>query len=428
MGTMSGARASTATASTTTTPDRLDADFSKLWLASALSDGGTAIAMGALPLIAIRALDATTFEVALLSVAAGLAGALFALPLGPTIEARRKRPTMILADVTRAVAIGSIPVVAWLGILTFWHLLLVSGVASLGRVVFSGASSAHLKNLVGREHRTEALGKIEATFWLFNAIGPALGGGIVQLLGLTSTMVVQAVSFLGSALGIRAIRKPEPEPTSPKNAVSIAETLAGFTAAWRHPVLRPLLINAVLFSAFIAWIGPLEMVLLLRVLQLPAWQYGLALALPCIGGLVGSWLSARLARRLGERRAMVWSAFLRGVPCVVLPFLPTGIVGLVLYILSTFALLALAGVFRPLYSAVRMEHTNDALMARVSSAFVLASLCAAPLFAFLGGVMASVAGLRPTLFLGILGLIVSGFFLPRKQAWRAADPQGPPLR
>lgn len=404
-----------------TQADRLDSDFSKLWIARALSDAGTALAMGALPLIAIRALDATTFQVSLITVAAGLAGALFALPMGQLIESHRKRPAMIIADLLRATVIAAVPLLAWLDLLAFWHLLVVSAVTALGRVVFGGASSAHLKNLVAQEKRPEALGKLESTFWLFNAIGPALGGGLIQLFGLTTTMVMQAVGYLASALGIRAIRRPEPEPAAAPSRLSLSETLTGFTTAMKHPVLRPLFLNSLLFAAFIGWTGPLETVLLLSVLELPAWQYGLALALPCLGGLLGSWMAPKAARRLGERRAMVLSAMLRGFPMLALPFLPMGIPGLALYVVATFALLAVAGVFRPLYSAIRMEHTDDVVIARVSTAFMLSALSAGPLFALLGGLVGSLVDLRVALFIGVVGLIASGFFLPTRRAWAAAD-------
>lgn len=70
-------------------------DFRRLWFARATSDAGSAIAMGALPLIAIRTLEATTVQVALLTTVAGLVGAAIALPLGPFLESRRKRPVMI---------------------------------------------------------------------------------------------------------------------------------------------------------------------------------------------------------------------------------------------------------------------------------------------------------------------------------------------
>lgn len=400
-------------------------DFRRLWFARAASDAGTAIAMGALPLIAIRVLDATTFQVSLLTAAAGLVGAAIALPLGPALESRRKRPVMIAADLARALLFLSVPLAHALGLLTFWHLVLVSGAAALGGIMFGGASAAHLKNLVPASQRTAAMSRLEATFWLLYSLGPMLGGAIIQLLGTTATLLLQALSMILSALGIRRIRTPEPAPPAPTGRRFLTEATAGFSVIATHPTLRPLFLNSVLFAGFIAWIGPLELVLLLRGLELPAWQFGVAIALPSLGGLLGSWLAARLAHRLGEHRTMVWSAVLRGLPLLALPFLPQGVAGLLVYVVSTFLMLLLAGIFRPVYTAHRLEATDDALMTRVTTAFTLGARGIAPLFALLGGLSATWLGVRGGLLVGVIGLLLSGALLPwRKRAVTAGRTQG----
>lgn len=400
----------------------LGADFSRLWFARAASDAGTAIAMGALPLIAVRVLDASTFQVSLLTAVAGIAGALLALPLGPALEVRRKRPMMIAADLARALLLASVPLAHAAGALTVAHLLVVAAGTALAGTVFGGASAAHLKNLVPREQRTEALGRLEATFWTLSTLGPALGGAIVQLLGATATLLVQGAGLVASALGIRAIRAPEPAPPAPgPRRRFLVEASAGFTVAAAHPVLRPLLVNATLFAGFVAWTGPLELVLLLRGLDLPPWQYGLALALPCLGGVVGSWWAPRVTARLGQLPTLVWSGALRGLPVLALPFLPGGAPGLVLYVVATTLMLLVAGVFRPVYSALRMEATEDSVMTRVSTAFSLAARGAAPVFALAGGICATFFGVRGALLVGVLGLIASGLVLP----WRAGRPRPP---
>lgn len=221
-------------------------DFLRLWFARAASDAGTAIATGALPLIAIRVLEASTFQVSLLTAAADLVGAAFALPLGPALEARRKRPVMIAADLAHALAFLSIPLAHALGLLTFWHLVGVAAVAALGGIVFGGASAAHLKNLVPRDQRTAAMSRLESTFWLVNSLGPMLGGAVMQLLGATVTLLLQAAGMIASALGIRRIRVPEPEPPARH---FLAEASAGFTVIAAQRTLRPLFLNSALSPA-----------------------------------------------------------------------------------------------------------------------------------------------------------------------------------
>src|ERR1700750_2482499 len=100
--------------------------FGWLWAAFAVSTFGTWLAFDAFPLIAILVLHAGPAQVSLLA-AAGLAvGAPLAVPLGPWVEFRRKRPVMVAMDLVRCAAMLSVPVAFGLGALTFAQLLVVS--------------------------------------------------------------------------------------------------------------------------------------------------------------------------------------------------------------------------------------------------------------------------------------------------------------
>lgn len=63
---------------------------------------GSAVGAGALPLVAVLVLNATTLQVTLLAALSGIASAAIALPLGSLVEFLAKRPTMIAADLLRS--------------------------------------------------------------------------------------------------------------------------------------------------------------------------------------------------------------------------------------------------------------------------------------------------------------------------------------
>src|SRR3954471_12589173 len=93
----------------------LGRQFGWLWAAYAVSTFGTWLAFDALPLIAILVLHAGPTRVSILA-AAGLAvGAALAVPLGPWIEFRRKRPVMVAMDLIRFAALASVPAAFALG-------------------------------------------------------------------------------------------------------------------------------------------------------------------------------------------------------------------------------------------------------------------------------------------------------------------------
>jgi MFS family permease len=192
----------------------LGRQFGWLWAAYGVSTFGTCFAFDAFSLIAILVLHAGPAEVSALS-AAGLAvGAVVAVPLGPWVEFRRKRPVMIAMDLTRFAAMMSVPAAFALGWLTLAQLLVVSVIAAAADITFKAASGANLKALVRPEDLLVANARFESTTWTATALGPPLGGLAFGLFGPVTTVLANAVSFVLSAAGIRAMGGQEPRPAA----------------------------------------------------------------------------------------------------------------------------------------------------------------------------------------------------------------------
>jgi hypothetical protein len=260
--------------------------FGWLWGAYAVSAFGTWLAFDAFPLIAVLVLHVGPTEVAA-PAATGLAvGAVAAVPLGPWVEFRRKRPVMVAMDLVRFAALMSVPAAYALGRLTFGQLLIVSVVVAAADITFTAASGACLKSLVPQEDLLAANGRFEATTWTAAVLGPPAGGAAIGLLGPVMTVVANAVSFLLSALGIRAIGGHEPHPvrTEPPTRTRAGALLEGWRYILASPALRPLFLNTVLVNGLIMVTSPLLAVLMLGPLGFAPWQYGLASSVPCLGG------------------------------------------------------------------------------------------------------------------------------------------------
>lgn len=75
------------------------------------------------------------------------------------------------------------------------------------------ASLAYLGTIVPDDGLLVATSRFESTTWSATIIEPPVGGAAIGLLGPGTTVVVDAVSYLLSALGIAAIREPEPPRT-----------------------------------------------------------------------------------------------------------------------------------------------------------------------------------------------------------------------
>jgi MFS family permease len=393
----------------------LGRDFRRLWTAFTVSAVGTAIGSGALPLVAVLALDVSTFQVSLLAAISALAGAAFALPMGDFIEQRRKRPVMIAADLVRFVALLSVPVAAAFGVLTYSQLCVAGVVQAAALIAFTAASGAHLKALVPAEGRAEANSKFEQTTWLTMSVGPPIGGALVSLVGATVTLAIDAVSFLLSALGIRRIQQPEPVPV---RRTEKADITAGWRYILRHRGLAVLFWNSQIFGGPVMMTSPLLTVLMLRDLGLEPWSYGLSLGVSCLGAVLGARLAPRLTRRYGLHWMLLVFGVLRAPWLLLLPMAPAGLAGLVVITISETALLMAAGAFNPSFATYRMEVTEDGYMARVFTAWSITSRSVQPLFMVLGGVLAAVIGIRGAMYVAGGCCLISAVVLP----WKAAKP------
>ncbi|MGW3340685.1 MFS transporter [Streptomyces sp. NPDC001009] len=393
----------------------LGRDFRRLWGAYAVSAAGSAVGMGALPLIAILVVGSSAFQVSLLAALSAVASGVIALPLGVRIEHQYKRPVMITADLTRCAVLASIPLVMAFGRLTFTHLCVVGVLQTAASVAFDAASGAHLKALVLPEQRLRANSLFETTNWISVSAGPPVGGLLVGALGPVVTTVVDALSFLGSALGIRRIRQPEPVPPARAATAHLGRDIAaGWQFLLRHPGLRPLFFNALLFGGSVMMSSPLMAVLMLDDLRLAPWQYGLALGLPCLGGVLGSRLTPLLTRRFGQRRILLLAGVARTLWTILLPLTPSGALGVFVIVAADFGLLFSAGVFNPTFTTYRMAATPDTFMSRVGTSWSVGSKTCQAAFMIAGGLIAAAAGVRGALCVAGLLCMTSALLLP----WR----------
>ncbi|KPI33083.1 major facilitator superfamily MFS_1 [Actinobacteria bacterium OV450] len=387
---------------------RLGRRFGWLWGAYGTSALGTWLAFGAFPLIALRVLHAGPAEVAALSCVGAAVGAAVAVPLGPWVEFRRKRPVLISMDLVRCAALLTIPAAYALGALTFLQLLLVSVVVAAADITFSAASGAYLKTLLPAEDLLVANARFESTAWTTTILGPPLGGAAVGLLGPVATVAADAVSHLLSALGIRAMGGHEPCPEHPERREPPRMRAGDLLHGWRHiladATLRPLFLNTVLFNGLVMATQPLLAVLMLGRLGFTPWQYGLAFAAPSIAGLLGSRLARPLATRFGQHRVLAVAGSLRAVWPVGLAFPGPGTAGLLLVIGVELGLVFCCGVFNPVHATYRLRCTPADRVARTLSAWAVTTKASTALLTAVWGVLAALLG--PRTAIGLAGVLV----------------------
>ncbi|MET7801576.1 MFS transporter [Streptomyces decoyicus] len=394
----------------------LGRQFGWLWAAYTVSTFGTRLAFDAFPLIAILVLHAGPTQVSVLAAAGLAAGAAVAVPLGPWVEFRRKRPVMVAMDLIRCAALLSIPAAFALGRLGFVQLLVVSVIVVAADITFSAAGGACLKALVKPPDLLVANGRFEATTWTATVLGPPLGGAAIGLFGPVVTVVADAVSYLASAVGIRAIggREPRPARTDARPRLRAGDLLDGWRYILAHPTLRSLFYNTILVNSLIMASQPLLVVLMVGHLGFAPWQYALAFAVPCIGGLIGSRLARPLVARFGQRKVMLTVGALRACWPLGLAFIRPGTAGLVLVMTVELGLITCMGVFTPVFTTYRLELTESDRVTRTLTAWSVTSKATTAAMTGLWGLLAGLTGPRTAIAIAALLLMATPLLLPRR--------------
>jgi hypothetical protein len=331
---------------------------------------------------------------------------------------------MIGMDAARFLAMASVPAAYWLGLLTFTQLVLVAVVVAAAKIAFRSASGAFLKTLVPDERLLTASSRFESTTWSATIVGPVLGGAAIGLLGPVVTVTADAVSYLLSALGIAAIGGPEPAPPAREGRARFGDLAEGWRYLWGQPALRALFLNVLAVNALIMAPEPVLAFMMLGRLGFPAWQYGLAFAVPCVGGLLGSRLAPRVVGRFGERNVLLRLGALRAVWPLGLVFVQPGVTGLLLVMVVELGLILCVSVHNPVVATYRLQQTDRGRLARVLSAWSVTSSATIAAFTALWGLLADLAGPRAALAAAGVLLLATPLLLPRRRQLAAAASPG----
>ena len=379
--------------------------FMRLWVAHVTSGAGTAITAVALPLIAVLMLDATPSQMGLLAAASTLPNLIFGFVAGVWVDRVRRRPLLVWADIGRALLLGSIPAAAWLGELTFLHLWIVAFAAGALTVFFQIAAISVLPSLVEKRGLVEANSKLSISDALLSIAGPAVAGGLVQLLSAAKAILVDAVSYLLSALALAGVADEPPQARTEPQSIR-KEIAEGIHELLRTPILKTLTITSSLGMLAGSVTAAVQMLFLVDQLNFTPAVIGAVLACGGGGSLLGALLSGRAARVLHVGATLILGKLLWIAGSILL--VSAEVNGREVVVVA--AALALNGLGSTLYFvnqiSLRQAVTAVRLLGRVTAARRFVLFGAATVGAFIGGGLGEVIGLRATLFVGALALAV----------------------
>ena len=185
-------------------------------------------------------LHATPLQMGVLIALETLPFALISLHAGVLLDRVRKLPIVIASDVVRGSALLAIPLAAFTNTLAIEILYVVGFFCGVSNVVGGAAHQVLLAQLAGRTRLVEANAKIALGETSSALIGPGLAGGLIQLLTAPFAIILDALTFFGSALMLRRIRVPHDVPQAGPKASVTAEIVEGLKLVWNNRTLLSL--------------------------------------------------------------------------------------------------------------------------------------------------------------------------------------------
>ncbi len=406
-------------------------DFLKLWSAETISQFGTQVTVLALPIIAATTLNVTPFEFGMLATIEFLPFILLSLPAGVWVDRLRRRPILIAGDLVRAAALISIPIAFALDALTIWQLYIVGFINGCATVFFDVAYQSYLPSLVDRDQIVDGNAKLQTSVSAAQITGPGAAGLLIGAFTAPFAILIDALSFVASALFMFAIRRHEtgagagPQRTAAsgrrcdRRSSRASDTSGGngsCAASPRRPACSNFFSNVV-YSILILY--------LVRELLFTPELLGLAFSVGAVGFLLGALIANRVASRFGVGPTIVASALAFGPSALLIAVAPPDVA--VPFVAASVFIGGLGGaIYNINQVSLRQAITPERMQGRMNATMRFIVWGTIPIGATVGGLLGGVIGLHETIWIGAIGgtfVFLPVLFSPVRSLERIPDPE-----
>ncbi len=384
-------------------------DFIKLWAGQTVSILGSQISLLAIPLTAVLVLDATALQMGILTAVGTVPTLLFGLLAGVWVDRLRRRPVLIVADTARFVLLSLVPLTYLLGMLRIWVLYLLAFLVGTCTIFFDVAYRSYLPSLIKREHLVEGNSRLELSLSVSQIVGPGLAGALVQILTAPGAILVDALSFLVSAISLAWIRAPESDPQVETKRRFIGREIAeGLRFVFGEPILRALTSSFATLTFFNSVLEAVAVLYVVKGLGISPVVLGVILAISSVGFVLGALLASKLTFWLGMGITLLLTPLIIGGSDLLVPL--AGLVPLLAIPLVGLAQL-LFGLAKPVFNinqvSLRQAITPERLQGRMNASISFVVYGLPTIGALLGGALGQSIGLQKTLVLASVGEILS---------------------
>lgn len=387
------------------------ADYTRLWSASVISAFGSSITRLAVPLLAATTLHASPAQMGLLVASESLPILLLGLLAGTWLDRRTKRPIMIVTDLLRGVLLLALPLAWALGVLRIELLIAIAFLVGCLSVFFDIASQSLLPMILRDDRLAEGNARLFTGWSIAEIAGPGVAGWLVQAITAPFAILVDAISYIASAVMLFGMRPNEHETPHTDETLRphfLRELLNGLHLVTSDPILRATALATGLWNLFDGARWAVLILFLTRTLGLDPTIIGAVFMASSVGYVIGSLLPQRVARRLGLGHAILLGIVL-ATPSELLTAFASGppLQATVMAVAGFF----LAGVAIPIYDinqfSVRQAVIPLHMQGRGNATMRTIIRGSVPLGAVVGGLLAERIGLRGVMIFAALGGIAA---------------------
>jgi MFS family permease len=389
---------------------RLSPDFWRFFVGQTISQLGSSFTLFALPLLVFK-LTGSPVNLGITAAAEFVPYLLFGLVIGAWVDRVNRKRMMIVVDVLRALVIVTIPVLGYTHSLEVWQVYAVAFANSTLAIWFDSGEFAAIPSLVGRDDLVTANGRIQASYSAAQVAGPILAGLLLSVAPVYDVLVVDAASFVVSALSLVLVRRSFNLEREDRGRTTIrADVAEGLRYVLRHPILRNISIMMAMFN-FVAVTTFSQLVLFAKT-ELSATDTRVAFlyAAGSLGVVLLGLLAGAIRRRLKFAPAALGSLMVIGVLTAWFAYNGIYWVALVLWGLAS----GLGIFFNINTGSLRQAIVPGHMLGRIISIAGVLAWSAQPLGALVGGFLIHWTGNVALIYFGIgvvLVLIALGFYV-----------------
>lgn len=403
--------------------DRLPPVFRRLVLSNLLAHAAEQTGLAAAPLVAVLLLGAGAGATALLQAATTLPFLLFSLPAGLLADRSSRASVMMGGEAIRAGALIATLALLATGTLTLPLLILLGTAGTAGSVAYAAAAPSLVTSLVRRDQLSRANGRIELVRSIAFAAGPAVAGALVGWIGPLAAYALAAGCSLAAVGALAGM----PHDRRPRLAAGnlIGEIRAGARFTLGHPLLRPILLTAVVFN--VAWYCLLGVFVAYAVatMGLSATQVGVVLAGYGAGMVTGAACASAILARIRFGVAITigpLAGLIAGITMVLTTWTHAGVIAT-----GGFFLLGAGPVIWVVTTTtLRQAVTPERILGRVSAIMMMATAGARPLGAGIAAAVVLAGDAQWCIALAAFGFLIQAVIIVRSPAAALGDQPATP--